>query len=35
VGEALPFTGLELAALAGAGICLLIAGLALRPRRAV
>jgi hypothetical protein len=35
VGEALPFTGLELAALAGVGVCLLIAGLALRPRRAV
>jgi hypothetical protein len=30
----LPLTGLGLVALAGAGVCLLIAGLALRPRRA-
>jgi hypothetical protein len=29
----LPLTGLELTALAGAGLCLLIAGAALRPRR--
>jgi hypothetical protein len=31
---ALPLTGLELAVLAGAGLCLLIAGFAVRPRRA-
>jgi hypothetical protein len=30
---ALPLTGLQLAGLAGAGLCLLAAGLALRPRR--
>jgi hypothetical protein len=30
---ALPLTGLELAAVAGAGLCLLLAGAALRPRR--
>ena len=30
---ALPLTGLELAGLVGAGLCLLIAGAALRPRR--
>jgi hypothetical protein len=30
---ALPLTGLQLAGLAGAGLCLLVAGLALRPRR--
>jgi hypothetical protein len=30
---ALPLTGLELAAIAGAGLCLLMAGIALRPRR--
>jgi hypothetical protein len=30
---ALPLTGLELAGLAGAGLCLLVAGAALRPRR--
>jgi hypothetical protein len=29
----LPFTGLELVALAGIGLCLLTAGIALRPRR--
>ena len=29
----LPFTGFELAALAGIGLCLLTAGIALRPRR--
>ena len=29
----LPFTGLELAAMAGIGLCLLAAGIALRPRR--
>lgn len=29
----LPFTGLELAALVGVGVCLLSAGIALRPRR--
>jgi hypothetical protein len=29
----LPFTGLELVALAGIGVCLLMAGIALRPRR--
>ena len=31
---ALPLTGLELAGLAAAGLCLLVAGMALRPRRA-
>jgi hypothetical protein len=31
---ALPLTGLQLAGLAGVGLCLLVAGLALRPRRA-
>jgi hypothetical protein len=30
----LPFTGLELVAVVGAGLCLLLAGLALRPRPA-
>jgi hypothetical protein len=30
---ALPLTGLELAGVAGAGLCLLVAGAALRPRR--
>jgi hypothetical protein len=30
----LPFTGLELLAVVGAGLCLLLAGLALRPRPA-
>ena len=29
----LPLTGLQLAAVAGAGLCLLLAGAALRPRR--
>jgi len=29
----LPLTGLQLAAVAGAGLCLLLAGVALRPRR--
>ena len=29
----LPLTGLELAALVGAGLCLVVAGAALRPRR--
>ncbi len=33
-GGSLPFTGLQLGALAGAGLALLVAGLALRPRRA-
>ena len=30
---ALPLTGLQLVAVAGAGLCLLLAGAALRPRR--
>jgi hypothetical protein len=32
---ALPLTGLQLGGLAGIGLCLLVAGLVLRPRRAV
>jgi hypothetical protein len=32
---ALPLTGLELAAVVGAGLCLVIAGAALRPRRRI